>query len=292
MRNRLGPLASKSRWNAQSSHDFESSRPMCCVPEVELVLAVDVGQIDVIEHPPLRLHLRVQRRARHRRVQHELVAVGVVRDGVLDLGADVVGRVVLQADDGRALHADAVRLQLARQRERVGVLQLGVARSRRLEPHPHPGDAELDELPHVVPADGVGRREDEHRPGLAVLLHHVEQLERPLLVQEEVLVHHEERSARRSWRSALHMTSNSSAPGFVEVHELALAAEERRGRAEVAAHRAADRRDDRRGRIAAAARRLEAHQAEAERRRDRRMRDRRVDRLAEEARGTSGCPRP
>ena len=115
MRNRLGPLRSKSRRNAQSRNRLESSREMAAWLEVELVLAVDVGQVHVVEHAALLRHLGVQRRAGHGRVEHELVEIGVVRDGVLDLRSDVLGRVVLQADDGRAQQLDAVRAQFARQ---------------------------------------------------------------------------------------------------------------------------------------------------------------------------------
>ena len=45
--------------------------------EVELVLAVDVGEVHV-EQPAFLLHLLVERRARHGRIQHELVKVGVM----------------------------------------------------------------------------------------------------------------------------------------------------------------------------------------------------------------------
>jgi hypothetical protein len=116
---------------------------------------------------------------------------------------------------------------------------------------------------------------------LPLRLHLVEQLERPPLpVQEEVLVHHEE-AVHPERCSTSHIT-RTGRPRVEEVDEVALPAEERRRRAEVAAHRAPDRRDDRRGRVATAARRRHAEQAEAERRRDGRMADRRVDRLAEE----------
>ncbi len=71
----------------------------------------------------------VQRRARQGRVEHELVELGVVGHGVLDGLVDVLGGVLLQPDDGRAQHADAVRLELGDQREGVDPSQLGVARS-------------------------------------------------------------------------------------------------------------------------------------------------------------------
>ena len=66
------------------------------VLEIELVLAVDIGQVHAFEHASLLAHLGVERRAGHRRVEHELVEIGIVRHGVLDLRADVLRRVVLQ----------------------------------------------------------------------------------------------------------------------------------------------------------------------------------------------------
>ena len=58
------------------------------VPEVELELPVDIGQVHLVEQAPFVLHLLIQGRAGHRRVEHELVEVGVVGDGELDLLLD------------------------------------------------------------------------------------------------------------------------------------------------------------------------------------------------------------
>ena len=87
----------------------------CAVPIVEDRLAVDVAQLvlALVLHHALGRKLGVQRRAGDGRVEHELVEVGVVPGGVLDGLVDVLRRVVFQADDRRAQHADAVRLQLA-----------------------------------------------------------------------------------------------------------------------------------------------------------------------------------
>ena len=67
--------------------------------EVECVLAVYVRQVH-IEHSALPRHLEIERRAGDRRVEHELVQIGLVRDRVLDLFVDVLRRVVFQADYG------------------------------------------------------------------------------------------------------------------------------------------------------------------------------------------------
>ncbi len=67
-----------------------------CVPEVETVLPVYVRQVDIMEQPALLIHFAIERRTRNRRVQHELVKVGFVRNGSLDLLDDVFGRVVFQ----------------------------------------------------------------------------------------------------------------------------------------------------------------------------------------------------
>ena len=63
-----------------------------------------------------------------------------------------------------------------------------------LDAHPHPGDAQADELVDGVGAQHVGRAEHVERPRLAVLLHQFQQPQGPLAVEEEVFVHHEERA--------------------------------------------------------------------------------------------------
>src|ERR1022692_4325200 len=88
--------------------------------EIETVLPVDVRQVDIIQQPALQGHLVVERRARNRRVEHELVEVGLVRDGALDLFADVLRRVMLQPQNGGAEKYNAVLPQLASQLQRVG----------------------------------------------------------------------------------------------------------------------------------------------------------------------------
>ena len=59
--------------------------PDGCVREVELELAMDVRQIDVGQDASLRRELAIERRAGNRRVQHELVGIGLVCDSVIDL---------------------------------------------------------------------------------------------------------------------------------------------------------------------------------------------------------------
>ena len=87
--------------------------------------------------------------------------------------------------------------------------------------------------------------------------------ERAPLVQQEVLVHHEERAHLELLLGLAHDVEQLLS-GFVKVDEPPLAAEERRGRAEITAHGTANRRDNGRGGIAAALGRLETHQPEAE----------------------------
>ena len=115
MRNRLGPLRSKSRRNAHSRNVLGFLARDGGVLEVEGVLAVDVGQVDVRACGPAAAISVIERRAGHRRVEHELVEIGLVRDGVLDLFVDVLGRVMFQPDDGGAQQHDAVLAQFARQ---------------------------------------------------------------------------------------------------------------------------------------------------------------------------------
>ena len=193
---------------------------------------------------------------------------------------DVLGRVVLQADDGGAEDADAVLAQFAGEGERVGAVELGVARVRRFEAHPDPGDAEFDQLLHRVLADGVGGGEDVERPSLAVALHVFEQLHRARLLQQEVLVHDEEGADVERLLGFAH-DAGTTRRRFRRSSELAFAAEERGGGAEVAAHGAADRRDDGRGDCAFRTRQRESHDAVAEAADDRRVHDRRVRILAQ-----------
>ena len=139
---------------------------------VEDQLPVDVAEVvlALVLHQALGRKLGVQRRAGDRRVEHELVEVGVVPGGVVDRLVDVLGRVVFQADDRRAEHADAVRLQLADQLEGVDAGEFRVLAVAAFDAHPHPGDAQADQLVDRVGAEHVGGTEHVERPGLAVLL--------------------------------------------------------------------------------------------------------------------------
>ena len=153
------------------------------------------------------------------------------------------GRVVLQAQNRGAQQHDAVLAQFARHAQRVGAVELGVVRARRFEADPDRGDAQLHQFLVTVLAYRVGGGEDVERPALPGLLHPGEQIHGALLLQQEVLVHDEERLHLARGLRLLHHPEQFVA-GLVEVEHLALAAEERRGGAEVAAHRAAHGRDD------------------------------------------------
>ena len=122
---------------------------------VEDQLPVDVALLELgrVLHLALGGQLGVQRRAGDRRVEHELVEVGIVPGRMLDRRVDVLRRVVFQADDRRAQHADAVRLQFADQFEGVDPLQFHVLAVAALDAHPDPGNAQADEL-----IDGVRRK--------------------------------------------------------------------------------------------------------------------------------------
>ena len=75
-------------------------------------------QVHTVEHAAFVGHLLEQRRARDGSVEHELVEVGLVGDGVLDLRLNVLGSVMFQADDCGALHANAM-FAVAGQRLRI-----------------------------------------------------------------------------------------------------------------------------------------------------------------------------
>src|SRR5579871_4555014 len=68
--------------------------------EIEFELTMNVGIVDIAQHAPLFGHLLIEWGSWHRRVEHELVKVGVVSDRVLNLGDHVVWRVMFQANDG------------------------------------------------------------------------------------------------------------------------------------------------------------------------------------------------
>jgi len=69
------------------------------VPEVEFVLSMGVGEVNVGQKPALFGHLPVKRRARYRCVQHALVEIGLVVNRVLNLFGHVVWCVVLQSNE-------------------------------------------------------------------------------------------------------------------------------------------------------------------------------------------------
>ena len=96
--------------------------------EIKLELAMDIGQVNGIQHAPLFLHfsIYIERSTRNRRVQHELVEIGFAADGVLNLCGNVGRCVVLQANDRGTLHADAVLAQFVRELMSVFAFQLGV----------------------------------------------------------------------------------------------------------------------------------------------------------------------
>ena len=125
----------------------------------------------------------------------------------------------------------------------VGARQLAVRGSVSLEAHPHPRDPEGDQVLHRVEPEGVGGAEDHEGPGLAVLLHQLQQPHGPLAVQQEVLVHDEERRDAHLLLEPGHELVQLVARG-VEIERLPLAPEHGRRGAEVAAQGAADRRDD------------------------------------------------
>jgi hypothetical protein len=113
------------------------------------------------------------------------------------------------------------------------------------------------------------------RPALAVLLHPLQQLHGPRPVQQKVLVHHEERLHTHALFHVLHHIEELIAR-LVEVIALALAAEECRRRAEVAAHGATDRRNNRGRGVARIVGYAHAQDAKAKARQDLRVHDRRV----------------
>ncbi len=195
------------------------------------------------EQPALFLHLVIERRTRNGRVQHELVEIGLVRDGVLDLGGDVFGCVMFQPQNGGPQENDAVLAQFARQLQRVGAFQFGVSGLRRFQTQPDGRDAQFHQFLIAVLPDGVGRRKNIESPTLAGGLHARQQVHGALPLEQEVLVHDEERFHVAGGFRFLHQAEQFLAGG-VEIEHFPLASEEGRRGAEIAAHGASHGSDD------------------------------------------------
>src|ERR1035437_7260248 len=232
------------------------------VLEVEGVLAVDIGQVH-IDQAPLFGHLEIERRAGDRRVEHELVQIGLVRDGALDLLDDVFRRVMFQTDDGGAEQHDAVFAQFAGKLHGIGAIQLGVVGARGFEAQPDGGDADFHQLFVGVLGDRVGGRENVERPALAGGFHEGQQFHDAALLEQEVLVHDKERVLVARFFRVFHEAEELLA-GLIEVKDFALAAEEGAGGAEIAAHGTADRRNDGGGGGVGGCGDFDAHHAEVE----------------------------
>ena len=112
--------------------------------------------------------------------------------------------------------------------------------------------------------------------------HQVQQPQRALAIQEEVLVHDEERPhTHRLLQLAHHL--EQLVPGPIEVHDVAFAAEHCRCRTEVAAKRTANRRNQRGRHVAGFFAEPDAHRARGDARNDMRMAHRPVGILTQEA---------
>jgi hypothetical protein len=145
--------------------------------------------------------------------------IGIVRHRVLDLRADVLRRVMLQPDDGRAQQLDAVLRAIRGQRQRVGACSLAYDEcgdSRPIQTHETPSStSSLHGILAIALAD-----ENTYSDQACPCLHAVEQFHGAPLVQQEVLVHDEERM--HASRIPSRHGRKSSAPVFVEVEDLPL----------------------------------------------------------------------
>src|SRR6266567_4577610 len=221
---------------------------------------MDIGELNVGEQTTLSGHLLVKRRAGNRRVEHELVEVGLIADCRFDFFDDVVWRVVLKSDNGRALHAYAVFAKLARELGNVVTLQLAVAGLGGLQTHPYPGNAEFDQFQHGVFSNRIGGSKDRKLPALLCFLHALQQAHGTCTVKQEVFVHHKEGIYLELRFDAAHHIKQFIA-GLVEVDELSFAAKKSRCGAEVASHRAAHGWDDGCRRAAPPLREAHSHDA-------------------------------
>ena len=110
------------------------------VPEVELELPMNVGELHIVEHPPLFPHLPIQRGTWHRRIQHELMKIRAIGNGVVDVALDVLRRVVLQPDYCRSQHLIPWLRSSATIARVTASFSFGVTQLPRFQPDPDPGD--------------------------------------------------------------------------------------------------------------------------------------------------------
>ena len=221
---------------------------------------MDVRRIELalVFHPALLRQILVQRSAGNRRVQHELVEVRIVLDGSVDDSIDVLRCVIFQADDGRTQDADPVRLQFSDQFQGVRPVQLGVAAVLALDSHPDPRNSQADQLVDRIRTQHVRRAENVQGPGFVVLLHQFQQPQRTAPMQQEVLVHHEERA---DLHPLLHLGHHLEqfVTGVVEVDEFTLAAEHGRCRTKIAAQGTTHRGNHRGGDVSRLVTECDAH---------------------------------
>ena len=94
------------------------------VTEIECQLPVCVGQIHILQKGSLASVLLIEGCARHRRVQHELVKVRIVGDGIIDDLVNFFGRVRFQSDNAGTQDAYSVRLEVSHQLMRINPAEL------------------------------------------------------------------------------------------------------------------------------------------------------------------------
>ena len=222
--------------------------------EIEFVLAVNVGQIDSVQHPSLLGHLLIKRRSRYRRVQHELMKVSVMRDGIFNFFRDVVAGVMFQANDRGTQHADAMFAKFPSQLS--SVRRLAAWRSPTVET---PVPSITTKLPsRPAPACCIcewrWRRRIRKAPSFSSFsfMSSSRRMARARWSRKFSSI------MKKAWAlsSDFHLAHHFKqfVPGLVEVDELALAAEERRCRAEIAAHGTSHGRNNGGGRSAGAVR--------------------------------------
>ena len=185
-----------------------------------------------------------------------------MRHGALDLLPDVFRRVMFQPQNGGAEQYNAVLAQLASEFQRVGAVQFGVPGLRRFEPQPDGGNAQFHQFLIAELADGVGRRKNVEGPAFARRFHTRQQVHGARPLQQEILVHDEERLHSAGGLGLFHQAEQLGAGG-VEIEDFSFASEERRGGTEIAAHGAAHGRDDGGGSVQVVGD-LDAHDAQVE----------------------------
>jgi hypothetical protein len=174
---------------------------------------VNVGQHEIVSHCS-------ERRARHRPVNQVLPQRRLELHQPVQFLRDNFRRLVIEADDHRGQHRDAVLAEFGEDFGHRPALLLGVVRPRAFVADPESVNAHLQNFLDLVLADGLDAGEGEDRRPFCRPCHALAEFHRPLFVQQKILVDDQEHQARIQVVIAFHHVVNV-APGGQQLDVLA-----------------------------------------------------------------------